>query len=56
MENEEIPAYQKIDPFLFADSLRPIAERWSGGLDLHDWRISPVYGDLTGIRNVTVFV
>ena len=56
MENEEIPTYQEIDPFLFSESLPPVAKRWAGGLDLHDWRISPIYGDLTGIRNVTVFV
>ena len=56
MENEEIPAYQEIDPFLFTGSLPPIAKRWAGDLDLHDWRVSPIYGDLAGIRNVTVFV
>ena len=56
MENEEIPAYQKRDPLLFSESLQPVAKRWADGLDLHDWRVSPIYGDLSGIRNVTVFV
>ena len=23
---------------------------------MHDWRVSPIYGDLKGIHNVTVFV
>lgn len=56
MENEAIPEYQPRDPFLFADSLRPPGKRWADDLDVHDPRISPIYGDLTGIRNVTVFV
>ena len=55
MENEEIPAYQEIDPFLFTGSLPPIAKRWAGDLDLHDWRVSPIFGDLKGIHHVTVF-
>ena len=30
--------------------------RWAGGLDIHDWHISPIFGDLKGIKNVTVFI
>lgn len=56
MENEDIPKYAGVDPFLDAESLKPAARHWAGDLDLHDWRVSPIYGDLTGIRNATVFV
>ena len=56
MENEQIKEYQLKDPFLFADSLLPPGKRWAGDLDIHDPKVSPIYGDLTGIRNVTVFV
>ena len=56
MENEEIQEYQPRDPFLFTESLRPLGKRWADDLDVHDPRISPIYGDLTGIRNVSVFV
>ena len=56
MENEEIKDYQPKDPFLFSESLVPVGKRWAADLDNHDWRVSPIYGDLKGIRNVTVFV
>jgi acetyl esterase/lipase len=56
MENEEIPKYQPKDPMLPAVAARPAARRWSGDLDIHDPKVSPLFGDLSGIRNVTVFV
>lgn len=55
MENEEIKAYEPKDPFLCVSSLRVCARHWAGDLDVHDWRISPIYGDMKGIHNVTVF-
>ena len=56
MENEEIKNYESVDPFLTGSPLRRCADLWKGDLDVHDWRVSPIYGDLKGIRNVTVFV
>ena len=56
MENEQIEAYEPLDPFLPLPSLRVCAEQWRGELDIHDPHVSPIYGDLKGIRNVTVFV
>ena len=56
MDNEQIREYESVDPFLKVTPLRDCAERWKGDLDVHDWHISPIYGDLKGIRNVTVFV
>ena len=56
MDNEEMQKYQARDPFLSIESLKVCAKHWADDLDLHDWRVSPVYGDLKGIRNVTVFV
>lgn len=56
MDNEEIKKIAPEDPFLEIESLKTVAERWADDLDLHDWRVSPIYGDLKGIRNVTTFV
>jgi len=56
MENEAIPRYEAADPLLSVPSLRICARHWAGSLDLRDWRVSPVYGSLKGIRRVTVFV
>ena len=56
MDNEQIKKYEPVDPFLSVAPLCHCAERWKGDLDVHDWHISPIYGNLKGIRNVTVFV
>ena len=56
MENEQIKDYESLDPFLTVSSLSVCANRWKGDLDLHDRHISPIYGDLKGLRNVTVFL
>ena len=56
MDNEQIKEYEAVDPFLKVTPLRDCAEQWKGDLDVHDWHLSPIYGDLKGIRNVTVFV
>ena len=56
MDNEQISKYESRDPFLSVEALKTCAERWKGDLDARDWHVSPIYGDLKGIRNVTVFV
>ena len=56
MDNEEIKEYQPRDPFLSVNQLLLCAEYWQGNLDNHDRHISPIYGDLSGIHHVTVFV
>ena len=48
--------YEKKDPFLDIASLKPPAERWAGDLEVRDPKISPIFGDLKGIHNVTVFI
>ena len=56
MDNEQIRKYESRDPFLSVQTLKICADRWRDNLDAHDWHVSPVFGDLKGIRNVTVFV
>ena len=56
MDNEQIKKYESRDPFLSVPTLRLCADKWKDTLDAHDWHVSPIYGDLKGIRNVTVFV
>ncbi len=55
LDNEQIGGYASADPFLSVRPLRLCATYWKGGLDMHDWHVSPIYGDLKGIRHVTVF-
>lgn len=56
MENKQIKEYEPRDPFLPMAQLVMCADYWKGDLDLHDRRVSPIYGDVKGIRNVTAFV
>ena len=56
MENEDIPKYQPKDPMIDAAASISVAKRWAGDIDLHDPRVSPIYGDLKGLKNVTVFL
>ncbi len=56
MENEDIGEYQPKDPLIEAASAVSVAKRWSGDLDMHDPRVSPIYGDMKGLKNVTVFI
>ncbi len=56
MENEQIKEYEPRDPFLTLEQLVMCANYWRGDLNLHDPRISPIYGDVKGFHNVTVFV
>lgn len=56
MDNDDIKEFQEKDPFLSSATLKIDGKRWAGELDVHDPRVSPIYGDLSGIHNVTVFV
>ena len=56
MNNEQISKYESRDPFLSVQTLKLCADKWKDNLDANDWHVSPIYGDLKGIRNVTVFV
>ena len=56
LDNDDIKEYELVDPMLYVDSLRASVEPWRGGLDEHDWQVSPIYGNLKGISNITVFV
>ena len=55
MDNPEIDDYIKNDPLLKKDELRVDAQYWANGTDLRDYRISPTYGDVSALTDVTLF-
>ena len=55
MENPAIGAFANLDPWHTVWLLGPRARKWAGSCDLHDYQVSPIYGNLAGISNVTVF-
>ena len=54
MSNEELPDYLEHDPMLGIDGARRMGEVWAGGLSMTDPRVSPLYGDLSGLCPVTL--
>lgn len=56
MSNPGIDAIEPHDPWLYRAGLRPIADAWTGGLSLDDPRLSPIYGDLSGLPPMQILV
>ncbi|BCY11226.1 hypothetical protein L3i22_063140 [Actinoplanes sp. L3-i22] len=56
MDNPGIEAIEPHDPWLARPGLRPIADAWANGLPLKDPRVSPIYGDLTGLPPTQILV
>lgn len=55
LTNPEIAEVQRVDPILRAAALRPIVQRWAGNLDIQDPRVSPLYGNMSGLGPMTIF-
>ena len=55
MDNPEIEKYIRKDPMLKLDELKIDARYWANGTDLNDYRLSPIFGDLSVLKNVTLF-
>lgn len=55
MDNPEIPLYKKNDPTLKQDELAVDAKFWANGEDLKDYRLSPIYGNLSALKEVVLF-
>ncbi len=54
MSNSEMADYAELDPMLGIEGLRRMGEVWANGLDMKDPRVSPIYGDLSGLGRVTL--
>ena len=46
----------EFDPMLGVDGLREMGETWAGDLDPKDYRVSPLFGDITKLPKTTLFV
>lgn len=55
MDNPDIFDYMKNDPMLKYDELQVDARYWANGSKLTDYRLSPLYGDVSCLKDVTVF-
>lgn len=56
MNNPEIADYTDADPMLTVTMGRMSGEAWAGSLPTDNWLVSPIYGDLSQLKNVSIFV
>lgn len=56
MANPEIPAVEERDPWLARAALHGVAASWAGTLDLHDPRVSPLFGPMDGLPPVDLWI
>ena len=56
MSNPQIADYVDVDPALTVTMGRMSGEAWAGALPTDDWHVSPIYGDLSALKNVSIFV
>ena len=55
LSNPKIDELAEVDPMLAPEGLRVFAEAWAGDTDLDYYQISPINGDVSGLRNVMIF-
>lgn len=56
MSNPAMAELEDADPMLSVDGLVKIGKLWAGELPLDDYRVSPIFGDFSALKNVTLFV
>lgn len=47
--------FKKLDPSLEHEFLKTAGRNWAGSTDVHDYKVSPTYGNLKGLAPITVF-
>lgn len=55
MTDPALPSYDRRDPYLSIPGLRAAGRMYAGSLDGRDPRVSPIYGELTGLGRLSVF-
>ena len=55
MDNPDIEALVPADPVLHLDLVEVHGQFWADGADIHDWQVSPLFGDMAGLPPVTLY-
>ena len=56
LENSNIEKYEKIDPIVFPANDRIWGASWALGTDLKNYKVSPLYGNMLGLKKVSIFI
>lgn len=54
MSNPDSKNYEKVDPFLGIDGLIEAGKLWADGFDMNDYRLSPIFGDLSNMPDTLI--
>ena len=54
MENSDIPPLDSKDPSLGIYGLVQMGKAWAGGADPHNYMLSPIYGNILGLGEITI--
>ena len=55
MDNPDIGPLIPVDPILHFELTRLHGQYWAGEADVHDWRASPLFGEMAGLPPVTIY-
>lgn len=55
MDNPEIAARVPLDPILHLELVKVHGQYWAGTADTHDWRVSPLFGEMAGLPPVSLY-
>jgi acetyl esterase/lipase len=55
MDNAKIEIIDKEDKMLSIKGLKNAGQKYAGSLDLKDYRVSPIYGNFTGLCRISIF-
>lgn len=56
LDNEDILLFKKIDPMIDVEKVKSYGKLWAREIDEKDYRVSPLFGDVTVFNDVTIFV
>ena len=56
MTTSDYSEYQARDPIVEREGAVVMGEAWAGDLDTKDYRVSPYFGNLNGLTDITMFV
>lgn len=56
MINDKVDKLEIVDPMLSRIGLLEIGKVWANGNDLNEYRLSPLFGDLSNLGEITIFV
>lgn len=55
MSNNQIKEIEHLDPYLSSEDLLTAGNYWANHLNPKDWRVSPIYGELANLPQISIF-